>query len=124
MFQLECSNHVYCQRDMGILFDRQTSSAVSKHLKGPLLAMLLSGILSFSCFKTLSVFSDPPALFKAVRCPLSGTVLAHKGFCRFPVSRHFPYSATPLPYTRSFGAPLSVTVLAHKGFCRFPVFDT
>ena len=53
--------------------------------------------------------------------PLSVTVLPHKGFCCFHFSRHFPYSATPLPYTRSFGAPLSVTVLAHKGFCRFPV---
>ena len=44
------------------------------------------------------------------------TILHHNGFCRFPVSRHFPYSATPLPYSRLFGAPLYVTVLHHKGF--------
>ena len=40
----------------------------------------IQGILLFPCFWTLSVF---------------------KGFCRFPVSRHFPQSVTPV----SFGAP-------------------
>ena len=32
----------------------------------------------------------PPAVFKVIRCPLSEKFLHHKGFCLFPVSRHFP----------------------------------
>ena len=50
-------------------------------------------------------------IYKVIRCPLCVTFLAHKEFCCFPVSRHFPYS---------FGA-LCVTFLAHKGFCCFPI---
>ena len=32
---------------------------------------------------------------KVIRCPLSVTILAHKGFSISPVSRHFPYSVNP-----------------------------
>ena len=68
----------------------------SKHLKSRLVSPVRDGfgsqrILPFSSFYTLSVFSDP----KVIRCPLFVTVLAHNGFCRFPVSRHFPFSVTP-----------------------------
>ena len=66
------------------------------------------------CFRfwTLSIFSDPPAVFKVIRCPLSVTVLLTTGFCCFTVYRHFLYSVTPpLPYSRSFDAPCP------SGFC-------
>ena len=48
----------------------------------------------------------------------------------FPYSRDFvvshvysyiPYSVTPLPYSRSFGAPCAERFCTIKGFCRFPV---
>ena len=44
--------------------------------------------------------------------------LHHKGFCRFPVSRHFSYSVTPLPYSRSFGTPCLKRFCSNKGTCR------
>ena len=64
----------------------------SKHLKGRSVATVGNGfasqrILSFSFFLTLSVFSDPSDVFKVVCCPLLVTVLRHKGFCRFSVSK-------------------------------------
>ena len=40
----------------------------------------------------LSKISQLLHISKVVWCPLWVTVLAHKGFCRFPVSRHFSYS--------------------------------
>ena len=41
--------------------------------------------------------------------------LDHKGLCRFPVSRHFPYSVTLI------WAPCEWRFWITKGFCRFPV---
>ena len=55
-----------------------------KHLKGR--SVHTVGFASQRIL-TLSVFSDPSAVFKVVRYPLLVTVLHHKGFCRFPVSR-------------------------------------
>ena len=58
--------------------------------------MLMKRILSFSCLQTLSVF---------------------KGFCRFPVSRHFPYS-------RDFVVSLFLDTFHIQGIFAFPCFQT
>ena len=57
-------------------------------------------ILSFSYFKTIFVLSNPLLPYSRL-FPLSGMVLHHKEFCRFPVSTHFPYSKETGETTKS-----------------------